>query len=105
MLIPLISHFFLGQWDFGTRRRVEPPSGFRRGGKALSPPRLGTGPSPSWAAPRALFVGPQESGHFGAQQLDEGPWEHLLGLLGCVLEIVLGVCQHIEQGLDELFVL
>lgn len=52
----------------------------------------------------ALFVGPQEPGNFGAQQLDEGPREHLLGLLGCVLEVVLGVRQHIEEGLDEFLV-
>lgn len=53
----------------------------------------------------ALFVGPQEPGHFGTQQLDEGPREHLLGLLGCVLEVVLGVRQHVEEGLDEFLVL
>lgn len=73
------------------------PFGFCRGGKARGGPQAGQLP--------ALFVGPQESGHFGAQQLDEGPREHLLGLLGCVLEVVLGVRQHVEEGLDELLVL
>lgn len=62
-------------------------------------------PAPKQAAAPALLVGPQESGHFGAQQLDEGPREHLLGLLGCVLEVVLGVRQHVEEGLDQLLVL
>lgn len=57
------------------------------------------------AASALLFVGPQESGHFGAQQFDEGAREHLLGLLGRVLEVVLGVCQHVEEGLDQLLVL
>lgn len=80
------------------------PFSFSCGGKALSPP-LGHRPSPSRAAPPALFVRPQESGHFGAQQFDEGPGEHLFGLLGCVLEVVLGVCQHVKEGLDQLLVL
>lgn len=52
----------------------------------------------------ALFVGPQEAGHFGAEQLDEGFWQHLLVLL-CVLEVVLGMSQHLKEGLDELLVL
>ena len=51
-----------------------------------------------------LFVGPQEAGNFGAEQLNEGFWQHLLVLL-CVLEIVLGVSQHLKEGLDELLVL
>jgi len=52
----------------------------------------------------ALFVGPQEAGNFGAEQLDEGFWQHLL-VLFCVLEVVLGVGQHLEEGLNELLVL
>ena len=52
----------------------------------------------------ALFVGPQEAGNFGAEQLDEGFGQHLLVLL-CVLEVVLGVGQHLEEGLNELLVL
>lgn len=52
----------------------------------------------------ALFVGPQEAGNFGAEQLDEGFWQHLL-VLFCVLEVVLGVGQHLKEGLDELLVL
>lgn len=52
----------------------------------------------------ALFVGPQEAGHFGAEQLDEGLWEHFLVFL-CVLEVVLGMGQHLKEGLDELLVL
>lgn len=53
---------------------------------------------------RALFVGPQEAGDFGAEQLDEGFGQHLLVLL-CVLEVVLRVGQHLKEGLDELLVL
>lgn len=53
---------------------------------------------------QALFVGPQEAGNFGAEQLNEGFWQHLLVLL-CVLEVVLGVGQHLEEGLNELLVL
>lgn len=60
---------------------------------------------PSRAAVPALLVGPQEAGHLGAQQFDEGARKHLLGLLGCVLEVVLGVRQHVEEGLDQLLVL
>lgn len=52
----------------------------------------------------ALFVGPQEAGNFGTKQLDEGLWQHLLVLL-CVLEVVLGVGQHLKEGLNELLVL
>lgn len=51
-----------------------------------------------------LFVGPQEAGNFGAEQLDEGFWQHLLVLL-CVFEVVLGVSQHFKEGLDEFLVL
>lgn len=52
----------------------------------------------------ALFIGPQEAGNFGAEQLDEGFGQHLLVLLR-VLEVVLGVGQHLEEGLNELLVL
>lgn len=52
----------------------------------------------------SLFVGPQEAGNFGAEQLYEGFWQHLLVLL-CVLEVVLGMSQHLKEGLDELLVL
>lgn len=52
----------------------------------------------------ALFVGPQEAGNFGAEQLDEGFWQHLLVLL-CVLEVVLRVGQYFKEGFDELLVL
>lgn len=76
---------------------------FDCGGEELSPPRVAG--TPSRAAAPVLFVGSQEPGHLGAQQFDEGPWEHLLGLLGCVLEVVLGVRQHVEEGLDQLLVL
>lgn len=51
-----------------------------------------------------LFVGPQETGNFGAEQLDEGFWQHLFVLL-CVLEVVLGMGQYLKEGLDELLVL
>lgn len=51
------------------------------------------------------FVRPQEPGHFGTEQSDEGPWKHLPGFLGCVLEIVLGVGQDVKQGLDQLLIL
>lgn len=85
---------------------VEPRLGFCSGGQGGSPsPPPGHRPSPSRAATPALFVRPQEPGHFGAQQFDEGPWEHLLGLLGCVLEVVLGMGQHVEESLDQLLVL
>lgn len=60
---------------------------------------------PAGAGGTALFVGPQEPGHLGAQQFDEGAWEHLFGLLGRVLEVVLGVRQHVEECLDQLLVL
>ena len=75
-----------------------------RAGSLLALP-LGTRAIPKPGAAAALFVRPQEPGHFGAQQFDEGPREHLLGLLGCVLEVVLGVSQHVEEGLDQLLVL
>lgn len=51
-----------------------------------------------------LFVGPQEAGDLGAEQLDEGLRQHLLVFL-CVLEVVLGVGQYLKEGLDELLVL
>lgn len=51
-----------------------------------------------------LFVGPQETGNFGAEQLDEGFWQHLFVLL-CVLEVVLGMGQYLKESLDELLVL
>lgn len=61
----------------------------------------GTGQSPGGV----LFVRPQEPGDFGTQQLDEGAREHLFGLLCCVLEVVLGVREDIEQGFYQLLVL
>ena len=60
------------------------------------------GPSGVWAA---SFVRPQKPGHFGTEQSDEGSWKDLPGLLGRVLEIVLGVSQDIKQRLDQLLVL
>lgn len=51
------------------------------------------------------FVRPQKPCHFGAQQSYERSWKHLSGLLGCVLEIVLGVCQDIKQSLDQFLIL
>lgn len=51
------------------------------------------------------FVRPQKPGHFGTQQSDEGSWKHLPGLLGCVLEIVLGVGQDIKESLDQFLIL
>lgn len=85
----------------GNMEAVEPRLSFCSGGQGGSPsPPPGHWPSPSRAATPALFVRPQEPGHFGAQQFDEGPWEHLLGLLGCVLEVVLGMGQHVEESLD-----
>lgn len=51
------------------------------------------------------FVRSQKPGHFGTQQSDEGSWKHLPGLLGCVLEIVLGMGQDIKQCLDQLLIL
>lgn len=53
---------------------------------------------------RRLFVRPEEAGDFGAQEFDEGAGQHLLVLLR-VLEVVLGVRQHIEESFDELLVL
>lgn len=75
--------------------------GFDCGGALPSPGSR----HPSRAAVPALLVGPQEPGHLGAQQFDEGARKHLLGLLGRVLEVVLGVCQHVKEGLDQLLVL
>lgn len=51
-----------------------------------------------------LFVRPEKAGDFGAEEFNEGPWQHLLMLL-CVLEIVLRVSQHIKESLDQLLVL
>lgn len=51
------------------------------------------------------FVRPQKPGHFGTQQSDERSWKHLPGLLGRVLEIVLGVGQDIKQRLDQFLIL
>lgn len=47
----------------------------------------------------------EESEDFGTQETDEGFWEHFSGFLGCVVEEVLWVSQHIEQGLHEFLVL
>lgn len=52
-----------------------------------------------------LFVRPEEPGDFGAQQLDEGAWEHLFGLLRRVPEVVLRVGQHVKQSLYQLLIL
>lgn len=52
-----------------------------------------------------LFVRPQKSGNFGAQQPNEGSGEHLSWLLGCVLEVVLWMCQHVKQCFYQLLVL
>jgi hypothetical protein len=84
-------------------RPVEPPFGSCCEGKAHSPPTwlpLSPHRTAGW-----LFVGPQEPRHFGTQKFDKGPGEHLLGLLGCVFEVVLWVCQHVKEGLDQLLVL
>lgn len=51
------------------------------------------------------FVRPQKPGHFGTEQSDERSWKHLPGLLGRVLEIVLGVGQDIKQCLDQFLIL
>lgn len=51
------------------------------------------------------FVRSQKPGHFGTQQSDERSWKHLPGLLGRVLEIVLGMGQDIKQCLDQLLIL
>lgn len=59
---------------------------------------------PGAAGRGGLFVRPEEAGDFGAQEFDEGAGQHLLVLL-CVLEVVLGVCQHVEESFDELLVL
>lgn len=86
-----------------TWRPAEPPSSSCCRGKAHSPPPwfpLSPNRTAGW-----LFVGPQEPRHFGTQQFDEGPREHLLGFLGCVFEVVLWVCQYVEEGLDQLLVL
>lgn len=90
-------------WD-GRRRSCRSQAGGRRkieirreGGEGFLGGRAARGV-------RALFVGPQEAGDFGAEQLDEGAGQHLLVLL-CVLEVVLGVCQHVKERFDQLLVL
>lgn len=47
----------------------------------------------------------KESEDFGTQETNEGFWEHFSGFLGCVVEEVLRMSQHIEQGLHEFLVL
>lgn len=56
------------------------------------------------AGARVLFVRPEEAGDFGAEEFDEGAGQHLLVFLR-VLEVVLGVRQHVEESFDELLVL
>lgn len=47
----------------------------------------------------------KESEDFGTQEAYEGFWEHFSGFLGSVVEEVLWMSQHIEQGLHEFLVL
>lgn len=51
-----------------------------------------------------LFVGPEEAGDFGAEEFDEGAGQHLLVFFR-VLEVVLGVRQHVKESFDQLLVL
>lgn len=86
----------------GNAEAREPLSLLLRGAGAPSPGPAG---HPQAGSSAGLFVGPQEPGHLGTQQFDEGPREHLLGLLGRVLEVVLRMRQDVEEGLDQLLVL
>ena len=47
----------------------------------------------------------EESENLGTQKAYEWFWEHLSGFLGSVVEEVLWMSQHIEQGLHEFLVL
>lgn len=68
------------------------------------PPAHGQNVAPRGSRAGSL-VWPQEPGHFGTEQSDEGSWKHLPGFLGCVLEIVLGVGQDVKQSLDQFLIL
>lgn len=47
----------------------------------------------------------KESEDFGTQEAYEGLGEHFSGFLGCVVEEVLWMSQHIEQSLHKFLVL
>ena len=47
----------------------------------------------------------QEGGDFAADEADEGARQHLVGLPGGVLEVVVGVSQHVKKSLNQLFIL
>lgn len=52
-----------------------------------------------------LLVRPQERGDFAADEADEGARQHLVGLPSGVLEVVVGVSEHVEQSLNQFFIL
>lgn len=52
-----------------------------------------------------LLVRSQKSRHFAAYETYEGTWKHLVGLPSGVLKVVVWVSQHIEQSLNQLFIL
>ncbi len=52
-----------------------------------------------------LLVRSQESGDFAAYETYEGARKHLVGLPSGVLEVVVWVSQHIEQSLNQFFIL
>lgn len=85
-------------------RRQQYPTMLAAEADSCVPPahRQNVSPRVPWAG---SLVRPQEPGHFGTQQSDEGSWKHLPGFLGCVLEIVLGVGQDIKQSLDQFLIL
>lgn len=52
-----------------------------------------------------LLVRLQESRDFAPYEADEGAGEHLVGLPSGVLEVVVGVSQHVKKSLNQFFVL
>lgn len=53
----------------------------------------------------ALLVRSQDGGDFAADEAYEGAWQHLVGLSSCVLKVVVGVSQNVEQSLNQFFIL
>ena len=54
---------------------------------------------------RGLLVGSEEGGDFAADEADEGAGEHLFGVAGRVLVVVIRVGQHLKQSLYQLLIL